>query len=348
MRAAIFASAPVIVILSLAVLIVVVPASAHRPAFTRTVARCPSSSRARRAVLVRATPQPSPPATAQVQQALDRDIDVLSFHPKVFVVNNLLSREECQAYIDRASDSARLCRSNAPSVSLDVSRLWPIPLLCLGAGLPPVIRLFEHSNEMMSPSIDSIVSAALPPIAIAALVTTALAFSITQYIRNQAISSSRTSEAVAFNTDSDASFIRTLLDRVSDPAVTGHPWTAFEAPVVTRYGTGAIFARHNDASPTKGSEWADLGGQRVVTVICYLNDCIEGGGTSFDRLGITVQPKAGSALVFLPADRETLIADDRTRHESLPAVEEKWIVQLFGRVGPRVPPPLGIPDSFRV
>ena len=33
------------------------------------------------------------------------------------------------------------------------------------------------------------------------------------------------------------------------------------------------------------------------------------------------------------------------RHESLPAIEEKYIVQMFGRVD-RVPPPLGILDSF--
>jgi hypothetical protein len=95
-----------------------------------------------------------------------------------------------------------------------------------------------------------------------------------------------------------------------------------------------------------GSEWSELGGQRVVTTIFYLNSCNIGGATSFDKLGISVQPRQGSALVFFPADKSTLEADERTRHESTPAVEEKWIVQMFGRIGPRVPPPLGIPDEF--
>jgi prolyl 4-hydroxylase len=107
-----------------------------------------------------------------------------------------------------------------------------------------------------------------------------------------------------------------------------------------------VFATHNDASPTLGSEWSDLGGQRVVTAITYLNDCPTGGGTRFDRLGITVQPKRGQTLIFYPADAQSLVADDRTRHESMEAVDEKYIVQMFGRVS-RVPPPLGIPDSFR-
>ena len=82
-----------------------------------------------------------------------------------------------------------------------------------------------------------------------------------------------------------------------------------------------------------------------MTAITYLNDCPNGGGTRFDRLGITVQPQGGMALVFYPADATTLAADDRARHASLEAVEEKYILQLFGRVG-RVPPPLGLPDSF--
>ena len=94
-----------------------------------------------------------------------------------------------------------------------------------------------------------------------------------------------------------------------------------------------------------GSEWADLGGQRVVTAITYLNDCPTGGATRFDRLGIAVQPKRGMTLVFYPADATTLAADDRTRHESMEAVEEKYIVQMFGRAG-RVPRPLGLPESF--
>jgi len=57
-------------------------------------------------------------------------------------------------------------------------------------------------------------------------------------------------------------------------------------------------------------------------------------------------PEGGSALVFYPADGDTWEADERTVHCSLAAVEEKFIVQMFGRGGERVPPPLGIPDCY--
>mmetsp|Transcript_26806 Transcript_26806/g.77296 ORF Transcript_26806/g.77296 Transcript_26806/m.77296 type:complete len:189 (+) Transcript_26806:765-1331(+) len=179
---------------------------------------------------------------------------------------------------------------------------------------------------------------------IAAVVATSLAFGVTQFIRSQSDAKSRTSDALALNPESDYSLISHLVSRVC--LITGHhPWEQFEAPVLTRYQPGAVFATHNDASPTLGSEWADLGGQRVVTAIAYLNDCPNGGGTRFDRQGITVQPQRGMTLVFYPADATTLVADDRTRHESMEAVEEKYIVQMFGRAG-RAPPPLGLPDSF--
>jgi hypothetical protein len=125
----------------------------------------------------------------------------------------------------------------------------------------------------------------------------------------------------------------------------------WEAPVVTRYApNGARFARHNDASPTRGSEWTDQGGQRVVTCICYLTSLpsneTTGGETYFDVLDIAVRPTQGMALFFFPADSNTLVADDRTTHESLPTSpkHEKWIVQMFGRTQ-TVPPPLGLPDN---
>jgi prolyl 4-hydroxylase len=90
-----------------------------------------------------------------------------------------------------------------------------------------------------------------------------------------------------------------------------------------------------------------MGGQRVITCICYLNTVNEGGETSFDQMGINVKPTKGTALVFFPANVHTLKADERTTHESLPPVEEKWIVQMFGRVG-RVPPPLGLSDLYGI
>eukprot|EP00565_Helicotheca_tamesis_P000897 CAMPEP_0185737346 /NCGR_PEP_ID=MMETSP1171-20130828/30172_1 /TAXON_ID=374046 /ORGANISM="Helicotheca tamensis, Strain CCMP826" /LENGTH=347 /DNA_ID=CAMNT_0028408247 /DNA_START=287 /DNA_END=1330 /DNA_ORIENTATION=- len=295
--------------------------------------------------------------------SVDYKREILSNDPLVYVVHNALSSEECRSFINRAKaisaegtdmkednetsiNRRSMTRSNPPEVSLDISKLWPLPFLSMGAAIPPLIRLLQSSSSV--PTTNQIINVALPPILIALALSAILAVAITEATKRISDQSSRTSDAIAFNDEEDVEFIRPLVERVCSQSISnGHCWEAFEAPVVTRYEPGAVFARHNDASPTKGSEWADLGGQRAVTVILYLNTCTQGGGTNFDKLGITVQPKEGSALVFFPSDATTCVADDRTTHESLPAVEEKWIVQMFGRVGPRVPPPLGIPDSFR-
>jgi hypothetical protein len=184
-----------------------------------------------------------------------------------------------------------------------------------------------------------------PPISIALGLSVVLVVVAVPLLRILSDSSSRRSDAMALHQEDDIDLVRPLVDRVS--RVTDHAWSKSEAPVVTRYAPGAIFSQHGDASPSKGSEWQGVGGQRVVTCIVYLNTLSEGGGeTAFGRHGIKVEPRQGNALFFFPANDQSLEADDRTIHESLPPVEEKWIVQMFGRVGPRVPSPLGLPDSY--
>ena len=282
-------------------------------------------------------------AAAAVAQPTE-NVQILSKDPLVYTVDNFLSPEECQAYQDYVNHLSRpMTRSNPPQVSLDLAKLWPLPFLSLGAGLPPVIRLMEGDT---SATINDILAVALPPIAGALVATFGLAFGVVlPLLRKQSEISSRTSVAVALNQPEDASFIRPLVDKLCRQSE--HQWMKWEAPVVTRYDPGAIFARHGDASPRQGEEWKDLGGQRLITCICYLNTLEQGGGeTYFDQLDIAVKPVAGRALFFFPADESTWKADDRTTHESLPPVEEdKWIVQFFGRAE-RVPPPLGLPDSF--
>ena len=272
---------------------------------------------------------------------------VLSSDPLVYVVPDFLSHDECRSYIEQVKHLAShqnrtMTRSNPPDVSIDVKKLWPLPLFSLLAGVPALCRL-----DLPSASFDEIRSALLLPISSALLFSTMMAISAVPFLQFFSNFSSRTSDAVALNQIEDVDFVRELVDRVS--SVTNQEWSKWEAPVVTRYSPGAVFAKHGDASPTKGSEWEEFGGQRIVTCICYLNTLAgTGGETAFDRLGIRVCPTEGSALFFFPADAKTYEADDRIAHESLPPLEEKWIVQMFCRAGRRVPPPLGIPESFRL
>ena len=287
----------------------------------------------------------------------DQVVEVLSNDPLIYVVRNLLSQEECEEFINRSeeltmSGNREMKQSNPPEVSLDTSKLWPLPLLSIGFGIPPLIHniqnygLFSGTN-----SLEQVAWDVLPSIVGSFVASLGIAYGIiVPLIRKFSDTSSRTSIAMAFNIEEDIPYITNFVTRVCH--ITDHNWKCWEAPVLTKYNTGAIFAKHSDASPTRGSEWKNLGGQRVVTCICYLNNCNEGGETYFNNLqyNIRVKPTQGTGLFFYPCvPGDSLIADDDVIHESLPVLgetNEKYIIQMFGRVGPRVPPPLGIPDEF--
>jgi len=287
-------------------------------------------------------------ATQQVlglaaMQDLSKDgVRVLSNDPLVYMVDNLLSKEECiayQLYTKQLEPRRPLTLSNPPEVTIELKKLWPLIFLSGGFGIP---TLFRGLNE--GKSLVIALEGAVLPAVLALTLSISLAYGlILPLMKKRSRESSRTSCALALNEEEDVDLVRGLVNDVS--CITKHRF--WEAPVISRYDPGAVFKRHGDASPMKGKEWQGQGGQRVVTCICYLNEPEGGGGeTYFDKLDIAVNPKTGSALVFFPADSLTWESDARTTHESLPRLQDaKWIVQLFGRAE-RVPPPLGLPVSF--
>jgi 2OG-Fe(II) oxygenase superfamily len=276
-----------------------------------------------------------------------QNVKILSKDPLVYTVSNLLSPEECQQYQRYVTTSAGrpMTQSNPPEISLDRSKLWPLPILSMAAGLPPALRLWQE-NTASHPTWMDLASAAVPNILLALFLSFGLAYGVVLPLlqSDQFRSSQRTSLAMALNQPEDFDLIRPLVERASVWSG-GHPSNQWEAPVVTHYEPGAVFTRHNDASPTRGDEWRELGGQRLVTCLVYLNTLNGGGCTYFDQLSLAVTPQQGQALLFFPAQADSWWADDRTTHESWAAPTDKWIVQLFGRAQ-RVPPPLGIPDEF--
>jgi len=113
-----------------------------------------------------------------------------------------------------------------------------------------------------------------------------------------------------------------------------------EEPQLVRYRTGEEFSWHYDEIPTK--QLAN-GGQRLATLLVYLNDMDEGmgGATIFRDLHVesrakvgrkaktlSVRPQAGKALLFFPAYKDGR-PDVRTLHKGEIASETKKIAQLW-------------------
>ncbi|CAM9687305.1 unnamed protein product [Ectocarpus fasciculatus] len=117
--------------------------------------------------------------------------------------------------------------------------------------------------------------------------------------------------------------------------LTGKPIEHLELPQVGRYYTSQKYANHWDAfdlNTEDGRRFAQNGGQRVCTVLVYLNDVPSGGCTAFPQLGMKVQPKKGMAVVFFPATLDGAL-DSRLLHAAEPAIDTKWVSQIWIRQG---------------
>jgi hypothetical protein len=121
-------------------------------------------------------------------------------------------------------------------------------------------------------------------------------------------------------------------------ALAGLPAIHAESLQVLHYDVGEAYAPHVDFwEPSFEGNAATLAkhGQRVVTVLVYLNENgLEGGETDFPRLGIRHRGKTGDGLMFRNVDAEGR-GDYRTLHAGLPPTQgEKWLLSLWIRDRP--------------
>lgn len=117
------------------------------------------------------------------------------------------------------------------------------------------------------------------------------------------------------------------------------PVPLFEPTQVLHYAVGQQFRPHHDFldPATPGfAEHLRLYGQRIATVLVYLNDGYSGGETAFPKLGIDFRGNAGDALFWTNVDRSGQ-PDPMTMHAGTPPTAgEKWVVSQWIR--DRIPP----------
>lgn len=173
---------------------------------------------------------------------------------------------------------------------------------------------------------------------------------------NSAVENTSLSQATRNSTTwyLDNSRVAHLLSEIS--TLTGRSISTFEEPQVVRYLPGQRYAWHQDAIP-QGRVNAHAG-NRLATVIVYLNDLPESGGsgatgsdargasaandsteesialsgyTSFRDFKLDIKPEKGKCIVFFPCFADGT-PDHRTAHCSHAVVGEgveKWIAQVW-------------------
>lgn len=125
--------------------------------------------------------------------------------------------------------------------------------------------------------------------------------------------------------------VKTIEDRIA--TLLGIPVNHGEGLQILHYLPGQEYEPHYDwFDPTQPGFAAvtERGGQRIASVVMYLNTPEEGGGTGFPHAGLTVTALAGSAVYFA---YET--GDEASLHAGLPVLKgEKWIATKWLRERP--------------
>lgn len=125
-----------------------------------------------------------------------------------------------------------------------------------------------------------------------------------------------------------------LIDRLERriAALLKWPLDHGEGLQILRYRVGQEYRPHHDyMDPALPGAPAFLarGGQRVASLVMYLNTPIEGGATNFPELGLEVAAQKGNA-VFFSYDRPH--PSTRTLHGGMPVLNgEKWVATKWLR-----------------
>ena len=197
-----------------------------------------------------------------------------------------------------------------------------------GARVRVAVRLGEPSAAVLDGVLDAgeceaLIALARPRLAPSTIVDPASG--------KDTVSMTRTSEGMFFRLEENELVAR-IDRRVS--RLMGLPVENGEGLQVLRYPPGAASLPHYDfLMSTNEHNRASIArsGQRVATMVIYLNDVEEGGETLFPEAGFAIAPRRGGALWFEYCNAAGQL-DARSLHAgAAPGSGEKWIVTKWMR-----------------
>lgn len=217
-----------------------------------------------------------------------------------------------------------------------------------GGSSVPEPRIDDGANVIVVDGhpIKVVMSLRLPRVVIFADLLTAeecdglMAQASSRLVRSETVDTATGGSEVHAARTSDGMFFERgetpLIDRIERRIATllNWPLDRGEGLQILRYRPGAQYKPHNDYfDPEQPGtpKIVERGGQRVGTLVMYLNTPQQGGATVFPDVGLEVAPVRGSA-VFFSYDRPHAIT--KTLHGGAPVVAgEKWVATKWMRQG---------------
>lgn len=182
-------------------------------------------------------------------------------------------------------------------------------------------RIVVFANLLSDEECDAIIADARPRMARSLTVATQSG--------GEEINDDRTSNGMFFQRG-ETEVVQRLEQRIA--RLVRWPLENGEGLQVLHYGPGAEYKPHHDyfAPHEPGtSTIVKRGGQRVATLVIYLNEPECGGGTVFPEVPLQVVPRRGNAVFF---SYERPDPSTRTLHGGAPVrVGEKWIATKWLR-----------------
>lgn len=151
-------------------------------------------------------------------------------------------------------------------------------------------------------------------------------------LAGQTVNPVRDNSAIGFQLHEMDVVIEILRARIA--AATRLPVPIFEPVQVLHYAVGQQFRPHHDfldpEAPAFAEQIRQLG-QRIATVLVYLNDDYEGGETAFPKAGVSYRGRTGDALFLANVGRDGR-PDPLTLHAGTPPSSgEKWVMSQWIR-----------------
>ena len=183
----------------------------------------------------------------------------------------------------------------------------------------PVVRVLENMLDIAE--CDELIALARPRLRRALTVDSE---------GNQQVDKRRTSEGMFF-TLGESPLIERIEQRVA--GLLGVPASHGEGLQVLHYLPGQEYEPHFDWFDPDQPGYEAItaaGGQRIASVVMYLNTPEQGGGTAFPEVGLTVTARRGAAVYFAYEG-----GDKSSLHAGLPVHRgEKWIATKWLRERP--------------
>lgn len=130
----------------------------------------------------------------------------------------------------------------------------------------------------------------------------------------------------------DDTIAKKIIQNVCD--LDGHSIEQSEDIQVVKYEPNGYYNEHHDSCCDNDDKCKEFvkDGNRILTMVIYLNDDFEGGATRFPKIDKNFKPKKYSGILFYPMNKDGDKCHEKSLHAGMPVTSgQKYIANVWIR-----------------